>query len=85
MKTMNRTSAVMPTSTMRICHQVIWIRLPTMAGMPEMMLANRIMEMPLPIPNSVICSPSHITTAEPAVKASTMTMAGRKPSEVMME
>ena len=56
----------------------------TMPGMPEMMLANRIMEMPLPIPNSVICSPSHITRAEPAVKARMITTAGRKPVSWIM-
>ena len=33
--------------------------------------------MPLPMPNSVICSPSHMTKAEPAVKLSTMTMAAQ--------
>ena len=69
---------------MTICHQAIFIRLNSMEGRPEMMLANRIMEMPLPIPNSVICSPSHITRAEPAVKARIMTSAGRKPVSVMM-
>ena len=56
-----------------------------MPGMPEMIFANRIMEMPLPIPNSVICSPSHITKAEPAVKDRMMTTAGRTPCLVMME
>ncbi len=30
-------------------------------GIREMMPANRIMEMPLPMPCSVICSPSHMT------------------------
>ena len=43
-----------------------------------MMLANRIMEMPLPMPNSVICSPIHITREAPAVKVRIMTSAGRK-------
>ena len=68
-----------------ICHQTIENRVPIIPGIPEMMLANRIMEMPLPIPNSVICSPSHITKAEPAVKVRMMTMAGTKPFSVMME
>ena len=75
----------MPTSTMMICHQTRVVRVPTIPGMLEMMLANRIMEIPLPIPNSVICSPSHMTRAEPAVNAKMMTSAGRRPSEVMME
>ena len=50
-----------------------------LVGKRDMMLANRIMEIPLPIPNSVICSPSHIRSAEPAVKVRTITRAGRKP------
>ena len=61
------------------------VRVPIIPGIPEMMLANRIMEMPLPMPYSVICSPSHITKAEPAVKDRMMTIAGRKPCLVMME
>ena len=32
--------------------------------MPQKMIS----EMPLPIPRSVICSPSHMTSTEPAVK-----------------
>lgn len=35
------------------------------------------MEIPFPMPNSVICSPSHMTSAEPAVKVITMTMAAQ--------
>ena len=46
----------------------------TMLGPRDRMPANRMMEMPLPMPNSVICSPSHMTKAEPAVKLSTMTI-----------
>ena len=37
------------------------------------------MEMPFPMPNSVICSPSHISSAEPAVKVRMMTMAAQTP------
>ena len=85
MNTMNRTSATIATTTIRDTHHVMDTMVPTIAGIPEMILANRIMEMPLPIPNSVICSPSHITMAEPAVKARMMVTAGRKPSFVMME
>ena len=33
------------------------------------------MEMPLPMPNSVICSPSHMIRAEPEVKVRMMTIA----------
>ena len=42
------------------------------------MLANRIMEIPLPMPNSVICSPSHMIRAEPEVKVRMMTSATQK-------
>ena len=52
----------------------------TIPGPRATMPANRMMEMPLPTPNSVICSPSHITKAEPAVKAAMITMAGHTPS-----
>ena len=44
-----------------------------------MMLANRIMEIPLPMPNSVICSPSHMISAEPEVKVRMMTIADQMP------
>ena len=50
-----------------------------MDGPRDTMPANRMMEMPLPMPNSVICSPSHMTKAEPAVKVKTMTMAAQMP------
>ena len=73
------TRAATPTRVMVAPHHFIApedrlvTRLMTLSGIREMMLANRIMEMPLPMPNSVICSPSHMTRAEPAVKARTMT------------
>ena len=47
----------------------------TIWGKRETMPANSRMEIPLPIPNSVICSPSHIRKAEPAVKDRMMTTA----------
>ena len=47
----------------------------TIVGTRDRMPANRIMEMPLPIPNSVICSPIHITKEEPAMKETVMTRA----------
>ena len=50
-----------------------------LVGRREMMLANRIMEMPLPMPNSVICSPSHMISAEPEVKVRMMTIADQMP------
>ena len=67
MKTMNTTSRAMATTTSRICHQTMAAIRPIMPGMPEMMLANRIRLMPLPMPNSVICSPSHMMAEAPAV------------------
>ena len=36
-------------------------------GSPAMMPATMIMVMPLPMPRSVICSPSHITNSVPVV------------------
>ena len=51
----------------------------TMLGTRETMPAKRMMEMPLPMPNSVICSPSHMTKAEPAVKDTMMTMPAQMP------
>ena len=53
------------------------IMLPTMLGPRATIPANRMMEMPLPMPNSVICSPSHIRKAEPATKAAIMTKAAQ--------
>ena len=44
-------------------------------GIRERMPAKSRIEIPLPMPFSLICSPSHIISAEPAVKTSTMTIA----------
>ena len=52
----------------------------TMTGTRERIPANRMMEMPLPTPNSVTCSPIHITKEEPAMKVTMMTRAGQMPS-----
>ena len=41
------------------------------AGIPEMILIKSTIEIPLPTPFSVILSPIHINTAEPAVSAIT--------------
>ena len=51
----------------------------TMLGTRDRMPAKRMMEIPLPIPNSVICSPIHITKEEPAMKEAMMTRAGHTP------
>ena len=50
-----------------------------MFGTREIMPANRMIEIPLPIPNSLTCSPSHITKLEPATNEMIMTVAGQKP------
>ena len=43
-------------------------------GSPATMLAKIISEMPLPMPRWVISSPSHITSTQPAVRVTTITM-----------
>ena len=48
-------------------------RLLTSDGIREMIPANRIIEMPLPMPNWSICSPIHIRKEAPAMKVMTMT------------
>ena len=47
------------------------------AGMPMTMPAKMISEMPLPMPRSVICSPSHMMNAVPVV--SVIMHISRKP------
>ena len=55
-----------------------------MLGTRDRMPANRMMEIPLPIPNSVICSPIHMTKEEPAMKEAIMTRATQKDFSVRM-
>jgi hypothetical protein len=43
---------------------------PIAAGRPEMMPERMIIEMPLPMPRSVICSPSHIRNIVPVISVS---------------
>ena len=83
-------SSRMPTMTSRTIHHfreparippTIW---DTMVGTRDRMPANRMMEMPLPIPNSVICSPIHITKEEPAMKDTMMTRAAHTDVLVRM-
>ena len=40
----------------------------TARGRPTTMPAKMISEMPLPMPRSLICSPSHMTNAHPVVR-----------------
>ena len=56
----------------------------TMLGTRDKIPANRMMEIPLPIPNSVTCSPIHITKEEPAMKEIMMTSAAHTPVLVRM-
>ena len=56
-----------------ICENV----LPMAAGRPATMPDRMIIEMPLPMPRSVICSPSHIRNMVPA--ASVMVAVRMKP------
>ena len=49
-------------------------------GMPTTIPQKMIREMPLPIPRSVICSPSHMTSMEPAVKVAMVTMRKCQPA-----
>ena len=55
-----------------------------MLGTREMMPANRIMEMPLPTPNSLHCSPSHMRKLEPATQETIITRATQMLSWVSM-
>ena len=58
------------------CHTV-----PKVTGSRATIPANRMMEMPLPTPFSLICSPIHMIRAVPAVKVSTMTTATNTPAK----
>ena len=49
-------------------------------GPREMMPANRMIEMPLPMPFWVMCSPSHMISAVPAVKVRMIAAAASTPS-----
>ena len=49
----------------------------TAVGRPTTIPAKMISDMPLPMPRSVICSPSHITSVVPVVSVSTVIR--RKP------
>ena len=83
--TMSTIIASAPMSSSTRAHQAraplatLVIMVPMELGKRAMMLANRMMEMPLPTPNSVTCSPIHMISAEPAMKVMMMTMAGQMP------
>jgi hypothetical protein len=52
---------------------------PIAAGSPATIPAKMIMEMPLPMPRSVICSPSHMRKSVPVVSVITVVMRNMKP------
>ena len=55
-------------------------RLPAIAcGKPATMPAKMIIEMPLPMPRSVICSPSHMRNIVPVVRVRTVTRRNTRP------
>ena len=60
----------------------VWNRLPSVRmsdGPRETIPANRMIEMPLPIPFWVMCSPIHMISAVPAVKVIIIVTAARTP------
>ena len=80
-KTMNATTAIMPatsSSTTRMVNEPqasVWTFCTSSAtprGRPATMPAKISRLMPLPMPRSVICSPSHMMKAVPAVSVSTV-------------
>ena len=68
------------THHLRLPEITLLIVLAMLTGKREIIPAKRIMEMPFPMPYSVICSPSHIISAEPEVNVSTITIAAQKLS-----
>ena len=80
-KTMKATTAAMPATSNSTMRKVIapqapvwtfWMRSPTPRGRPATMPAKISRLMPLPMPRSVICSPSHMMKAVPVVSVSTV-------------
>ncbi len=63
-----------------ICPVRIWSKVvSTASGRPLTMPAKISSDMPLPIPRSVICSPSHITNSVPVVIVMTQTNRNPQP------
>ena len=54
-------------------------KLPIAVGKPETIPPKIMMEMPLPSPRSVICSPSHIRNIVPVTKVTTVLSSNIKP------
>lgn len=74
MKTMKATTATMPARSRRTTKRLIspartsWKVLYMADGMFATMPTNIMRDMPLPIPRSVICSPSHMRNVVPVVR-----------------
>ena len=86
-KTMNATTAAIPATSSRTTRNdigpqasvwIFWIRPPMPRGRPATMPVKISRLMPLPMPRSVICSPSHMMNAVPAV--SVITVIRMKPA-----
>jgi hypothetical protein len=54
---------------------------PAALGRPETMPAKISSEMPLPMPRSVICSPSHITKMEPVARVKAQSSLNADPGD----
>ena len=51
----------------------------TAGGRPTTIPVNMMSDMPLPMPRSLICSPSHMMNAEPVVSVSMVIKINRRP------
>ena len=73
MHTMMMIADTTPTATFSLRIKVVYSSFKS-PGREERMLNRRTMEIPFPTPYSVICSPIHISRAEPAVMETTQIM-----------
>ena len=55
---------------------------PIACGRPATMPAKMIIEMPLPRPRSVICSPSHMRNMVPVMRVTTVTRRNARPGSI---
>ncbi len=55
---------------------------PIAAGSPATMPPKMIIEMPLPMPRSVICSPSHMRNMVPVISVITVVMRNARPGSI---
>ena len=59
-----------------------WNKTLTAAGSPATIPAKIMIEMPLPMPRSVICSPNHIRNIVPVTREITQTLRKKKPGSM---